>query len=240
MPLLRNAAPMELIDQLRHFSALDAIAVIYLVGAWGLLGYVIENPPKSRISTSVLVADYRREWMVHMITRKPRIFDATVLSTLREGTSFLASACLIAIGGGLAAISNAERLSGVARDLALDAPQIIWEVKILLALFFITNAFLRFIWSSRLFGYCGVVMASVSNDENDPKALPRAQKAGELNITAARAFNSGIRGIYFGLGALSWLLGPVGLLIGSTLVIAIMLRREFASSSRAILLRKEP
>lgn len=174
-----------------------------------------------------------------MITRKPRIFDATVLATLREGTSFLASACLIAIGGGLAAISNAERLSAVASDLALDAPKIIWEVKILLALFFITNAFLKFIWSNRLFGYCGVVMASVSNDEADPQALPRAHKAGELNITAARAFNAGIRGIYFALGALSWLLGPVGLLVGGSLVIFIMLRREFASMSRRILMREE-
>lgn len=236
---LRNAAPMELFDQLRYFSLLDGLAVIYLIAAWGILGYVIENPPKKRVSTSVLVADYRREWMVHMITRKPRIFDATVLATLREGTSFLASACLIAIGGGLAAISNAERLSGVARDLAIDAPKIIWEVKILLALFFITNAFLKFIWSNRLFGYCGVVMASVSNDEADPQALPRAHKAGELNITAARAFNAGIRGIYFALGALSWLLGPVGLLVGGSLVIFIMLRREFASTSRRILMREE-
>lgn len=230
---------MELLDQLRYFSLLDAAAVAYLIIAWGILGYIIENPPKSRVSTSVLVADYRREWMVHMITRKPRIFDATVLATLREGTSFLASACLIAIGGGLAAISNAERLSDVASDLALDAPKIIWEVKILLALFFITNAFLKFIWSNRLFGYCGVVMASVSNDEDDPKALPRAHKAGELNITAARAFNAGIRGIYFALGALSWLLGPVGLFIGGTLVIFVMLRREFASTSRRILMRDE-
>ncbi|MCA0044508.1 DUF599 domain-containing protein [Celeribacter litoreus] len=230
---------MDLLNELRYFALLDAIAVIYLIGAWMVLGYIIENPPKGRISTSVLVADYRREWMVHMITRKPRIFDATILSTLREGTSFLASACLIAIGGGLAAISNAERLSGVARDLALDTPTVIWEVKILVALFFVTNAFLRFIWSNRLFGYCGVVMASTSNEDTDPTALPRARKAGDLNITAARAFNAGLRGIYFALGALGWLFGPEGLLIATTLTVIILLRREFWSSSREILMRDE-
>ncbi|SFJ36430.1 Uncharacterized membrane protein [Celeribacter neptunius] len=230
---------MDLIDQLRYFTPLDVIAVIYLIAAWMVLGYIIETPPKSRISTSVLVAQYRRGWMVQMTTRKPRIFDATILSTLREGTSFLASACLIAIGGGMAAISNAERLSDVASELALDTPRVIWEVKILLALFFVTNAFLRFIWSNRLFGYCGVVMASTSNDEADPQALPRARKAGELNITAARAFNAGLRGIYFALGALGWLFGPGGLLVATTLTIVILLRREFWSSSRQILMRED-
>ncbi|WP_342714563.1 DUF599 domain-containing protein [Celeribacter neptunius] len=236
---MRNAALMDLIDQLRYFTPLDVIAVIYLIAAWMVLGYIIETPPKSRISTSVLVAQYRRGWMVQMTTRKPRIFDATILSTLREGTSFLASACLIAIGGGMAAISNAERLSDVASELALDTPRVIWEVKILLALFFVTNAFLRFIWSNRLFGYCGVVMASTSNDEADPQALPRARKAGELNITAARAFNAGLRGIYFALGALGWLFGPGGLLVATTLTIVILLRREFWSSSRQILMRED-
>ncbi|AJE45496.1 DUF599 domain-containing protein [Celeribacter indicus] len=230
---------MTIFAQFQFFTLLDLLAVVYLVLAWGVLGHVIENPPASRVSTSLLVAQYRRDWMVHMISRKPRIFDATVLATLREGTSFLASACLIAIGGGLAAMSNAERLRGVAADLSIQAPEIIWEVKILLPLFFVTNGFLKFIWSNRVFGYCGVVMASVSNDEDDPQALPRAQKAGELNITAAKAFNSGLRCIYFGLGALTWLLGPVGLLLGTTVAIYIMLRREFFSQTRSILMRED-
>lgn len=230
---------MELLDHLKFFTSLDALAVGYLLLAWFGIGYVIERPLGSRISTSVLVANYRKQWMIQMITRQPRIFDATILGTLREGTSFFASACLIAIGGGLAAISNAKKLSDVAQNLALDAPEIIWEVKILLALLFITSAFLKFIWSNRLFGYCGVVMASVPNDKNDPLALPRAQKAGDLNITAARAFNGGLRGIYFALGSLGWLLGPVGLLVSTTITLFILLRREFASTSREILLRDE-
>lgn len=230
---------MDLFDQLRYFTPLDVIAVIYLIGAWMAVGYVIENPPKKRVSTSKLVAQYRRDWMVQMVTRKPRIFDATILSTLREGTSFLASACLIAIGGGMAAVSNAERLSNVASDLSLDTPRVIWEVKIILALFFVTNAFLRFVWSNRLFGYCGVVMASVSNDSEDPKSLPRARKAGALNITAAKAFNAGLRGVYFALGALGWLFGPEGLLIATTLTIVILMRREFWSGSRGILMESE-
>ncbi len=230
---------MELLDQLRYFTQLDGLAVGFLFLSWIVLGYVIESPPKSRISTSVVMADYRRKWMVQMITREPRIFDASVLDTLRQGTAFFASACMIAIGGGLAAISNAERLRGVAQDLTLDVPQVIWEVKILLALVFITSAFLIFIWANRLFGYCGVVMASVPNKVDAPETLPRAKKAGELNIAAARAFNRGLRGIYFALGSLGWFLGPIGLLIATLMTVFILVRREFASASREVLLQDE-
>lgn len=230
---------MELLDQLRYFTPLDGFAVGLLLLSWIFLGHIIENPPKSRVSTSVIMADYRRKWMVQMITRQPRIFDASVLDTLRQGTAFFASACMIAIGGGLAAISNAERLRGVAQDLTIDVPEIVWEVKILLALIFITSAFLKFIWANRLFGYCGVVMASVPNEIDSPEALPRAKKSGELNIAAARAFNRGLRSIYFALGALGWFLGPVGLLIATLITVFILVRREFASASRAVLLQDE-
>ncbi len=185
------------------------------------------------------MADYRRMWMVQMITRQPRIFDAAVLDSLRQGTAFFGSACLIAIGGGLAVLANTERLRGVAQDLTLTAPAIIWEVKILLALILITNAFLKFIWSNRLFGYCGVVMASVPNEIEALETLPRARKAGELNIAAARAFNRGLRGVYFALGALGWLLGPVGLIVTTCVTVFILLRREFASASRLVLMEPE-
>ncbi len=127
----------------------------------------------------------------------------------------------------------------MAQDLTLDAPAIIWEVKILLALVLITNAFLKFIWSNRLFGYCGVIMASVPNEIDAPATLPRARKAGELNIAAARAFNRGLRGVYFALGALGWLLGPIGLIVTTAVTVFILLRREFASASRLVILQGE-
>ncbi|WP_417248418.1 DUF599 domain-containing protein [Celeribacter sp.] len=230
---------MRFFEQLQFFTILDAIAVMVLLLSWVGIGLVIEYPPKRYLSTSQLVAEYRRMWMVQMITREPRIFDASILDSLRQGTAFFGSACLIAIGGGLAALSNTERLRVVAEDLALDAPAIFWEVKILLALALITTAFLKFIWSNRLFGYCGVVMASVPNEIDAPEALPRAAKAAELNIAAARAFNRGLRGIYFALGSLGWFIGAEALLITTMITVFTLLRREFASGSRRVLMTDE-
>ena len=42
------------------------------------------------------------------------------------------------------------------------------------------------------------------------------------------------------LAALGWLLGPWGLLAGTVLATGILIRREFASHSRQVILRRAP
>ena len=225
-------------DRLQFFDLLDGIAVTAIVLTWLLIGWIIERPGARRPSVSVLMADYRRDWMKQFITRDPRVFDALTLNGLREGTSFFASACLIAIGGGLALIGNTERLLVLAEDLSLDdAPAVIWNAKVLLVLAFLVNALLKFIWSNRLFGYNAVVMASVPNDFSDA-AYARAAQAAEINIHAVRNFNRGLRSVYFALAALTWLLGAIPLMVGTALTVITLWRREFASHSRSVLLEK--
>lgn len=230
---------MNIVEPLQHFTLWDGLAVAYLLFAWVFIGWLIEHPPKSRPSTSLLMAQYRREWMVHMVTRQPRIFDVTLLSTLRDGTTFLGSACLIAIGGCLAAIANAERIRGVAAEIAFVAPVVVWDVKILLVLVFVTSAFMKFVWSNRLFGYCGVMMGAVPNEFDAPEINARVQKAAAINISAARAYNRGLRAVYFGLGSLGWLLGPIGLAVTCTITLLTLIRREFTSTSRETLLKPD-
>ena len=71
------------------------------------------------------------------------------------------------------------------------------QIKLAFAALFLVYAFLKFVWSSRLFGYCAVLMAAVPNDPNHPQAIPRAIMAGEINIRAALSFNRGLRAMYF-------------------------------------------
>lgn len=224
-------------DRITLFTPLDLSAVAMLLLAWVGIGWLIEHPRSKRPSVSMLMAEYRREWMRQMVTRQPRIFDAQTLSTLRQGTSFFASASMLAIGGVLAAIANAEQLVGIAQDLSLSRdPKFVWEVKLLVIMFFLTNAFLKFVWSHRLFGYCSVLMGAVPNEPTDPMALPRAAKAGEINITGARSYNQGLRSVYFALGATAWLLGSVPLIGAVVITFAVLWRREFASRSRSALI----
>ena len=218
-------------------TATDLVALALLLVAWFGTGRLIEKPPASRPSVSMLMRRYRRDWMVQFVHREPRIFDGNILSSLREGTSFYASACMIAIGGGLALIGNTDPLAGIARDLeATEVPSLVWKVKILLVLGFLANAFLKFVWSHRLFGYCAIMMAAVPNDPRAAEAETRARAAAEVNIHAARNSNIGLRAVYFALGAMCWMAGPWALMTGTALVTALTLRREFASGSRRAIL----
>ena len=226
------------LSQIAHlFDWLDLAALALLFVAWMSIGWMIQHPPKNRPSVSVLMADYRREWMRQMVTRQPRIFDAQTLSTLRQGTSFFASAAMLAIGAALAAIGNAEQLVGVAKDLSISTdPKFVFEAKLLVVLFFLTNAFLKFVWSHRLFGYCAVLMGAVPNEVDDPVSMPRAMKAAEINITGARSYNQGLRSIYFALASTVWMIGPIGLLIATCITFGVLWRRDFASRSREALM----
>lgn len=227
---------MNLPFSLGPLDAANLVALAILVVAWAGIGWMIEHPPRNRPSVTMLMEVYRREWMAQMVTRQPRIFDASIIESLRQGTAFFASTCMIAIGGGVAVIGNSDRVRGLTDDLTIIAGQVPIEVKIIVVLLLLANALLKFVWSNRLFGYCSILMAAVPNDPLDPQAYPRAEQAAEINITAARSFNRGLRAIYFALAALAWILGPWALMLGTATASLVMLRREFASESRRVML----
>lgn len=225
---------------LSALPTIDLTALGVLILAWLIAGWVSEHPPGARPSVSSLMEDYRRDWMKTFVTRQPRIFDATLIDSLRQGTAFFASACMIAIGGGIAVIGNAAAVQRLTDELPLSGTGPEVALKMLPVIGFLANALLKFVWAHRLFGYCSILMAAVPNDPEDPLAFHRAGQAAEINITAAKSFNRGLRSIYYALAALGWLLGPWGLLVGTTLATGILLRREFASLSRKVILQREP
>ena len=222
------------------FSLPDLLAVLILFVSWYAIGWLVENPPAGKPSVSVLMTRFRTAWMEYFVSRQPRIFDANILTTLREGTSFFASACMIATGGLLALIGNADHLRGLTEGIDFGQGTGLIQTKLLVTMFFVVNAFLKFVWAHRLFGYCAVTMAAVPNEPDDPVAMDRAMQAADLNITAARSFNAGLRSVYFALGSLGWLAGPLALILTALAVLFVTWRREFASSSRRVLLRSLP
>ncbi|MEM1303103.1 MAG: DUF599 domain-containing protein [Pseudomonadota bacterium] len=229
--------PLQLIASL---TTLDLMAFGFVMVSWLGSGWIIEHPPAARPSVSVLMKDYRRAWMIAFIDRQPRIFDAQILGTLRQGTTFFASTNVLAIGGALALIGNASQLNGLTAALPGEASTTALRVKLLAVVFFLAVGFLKFVWASRLFGYCAVVMASVPNDPEDGRARIWAAKAAEINIRAALNFNRGLRATYFALATLGWLLGPWALASAAILTFGVLWQREFASLSQTILAKDRP
>lgn len=231
---------MEAVDPFSLFSPADFLALLSLLGAYFGTSFVIDRENATRKSVATQMAFYRRRWMETFAGREARIFDAAILSSLRQGTSFFASACMIAIGGGAATLANPERLAGVAEGLALGAaPATVWELKLIVVLAFVANAFFKFVWSHRLFGYCAILMAAVPELDHAPEDIRRAEaaRAARVNVSAARSFNRGLRSVYFAMASLAWMAGPLGLFVGTLITTGVLLRREFASQSRDAILR---
>lgn len=229
---------MNVVEHVIQFDLVDLAALVTIALAWLFTGWITEHPPARWPSVSLLMHQYRHDWMVELVTRSQRIFDASVVDNLRQGTAFFASACMIAVGGGVALIGNANTVSGLTAAITPVTPAVPVEWKIILVVCILANALLKFAWANRLFGYCAILMAAVPNDPESPLALHRASQAAEINITAARSFNRGLQSIYYALAALGWLINGWGLIIGTGLAAGLILRREFASASRRVLLQR--
>ena len=102
-------------------------------------------------------------------------------------------------------------------------------------LILLVNAFLKFVWSHRLFGYCAVMMGAMPEGAEEAERKAAVERAARLQMSAGRSFNRGLRALYFAIAALAWFLGPLPLIVASLLTAAMLYRREFLSESRRTL-----
>lgn len=230
---------MRASDIVQLFSLLDLCALALLAVCFFGTGWIIEHPGKSRRSVTIIMAEVRHQWMRELAKRDQRIFDSQIVGNLRNSTSFFASTTMLAIGGVLAVAGNTETLGSVAGGLLAEPrPVEVYQIKLFLVALLLVTAFLRFVWSNRVFGYCSVVMAAVP-PPGDAMAFAVARQAAELNVRAAFNFNRGLRSIYFALAAVTWMVGPVPLIVATLAAAWTLWQREFASDPHRILTKKE-
>jgi uncharacterized membrane protein len=224
------------------FSPADALALALLLAVHVIVRWLVEHPPASRPSVSALMSAERRAAHREMALRDNRIPDTQAVASLRQGASFFASAALIALGGGAALLGQAERLRDVAGDLGAGTadPVVVWELKILVLLMILAMAFLKFLWAIRIYGYAMTLMMAVPQDGTTPRAQAIAARAAELGILADRSFARGLRGVYFTLAACGWFAGALPLALAALAVGAMLLRQEFASDTRDVLMARLP
>ena len=231
---------MDVAGLLALFTPLDRVAVGLLVVTWFGIGRIIEHPRGwHRPSVTVIMSELRREWMRQLARRENRIFDSQILGNLRQCSAFFASTSLLAVGSLLTVAGNADLVGAVTEGiLGEGGPVQETQIKLLSVAVILIEGFLRFVWSNRIFGYCSVAMAAVP-EAGHPEVEIVALQAAELNIRAAYNFNRGLRSLYFGLAALAWTIGPVPLLVATTVCVLNLLEREFASKPHRILTQRE-
>ncbi|QIK41597.1 DUF599 domain-containing protein [Pontivivens nitratireducens] len=221
---------------LNSFDLLDLVALALFWSCWLTTTFLIERDNAKRPSVHVLMKRHRYRWMEEMAARDVRIFDSAILASIQQSTAFFGSTTLLVIGGIVAILGKPETLLSAGEGLMPDWSSQTLQLELLMVLGIAFYAFLKFVWSNRLFSYCAVVMASMPNDGTVPEAGRIAIRAARLNSYAARSFNRGLRGIYYALTAMAWVLGAEALIVATVVTTAVLIRREFFSRSRKALI----
>jgi len=221
-------------------QVLDYVALGFFATVWLVYEFVSDHSFLKRKSLSRLMSEKRIEWMLVMADRDQRMVDTSIMAGLLQGTGFFASTSILAIGGCFALLGATDVVLQVFNDLpfSVETSRSLWEFKILgLAVLFVYT-FFKFGWAFRLFNYSSILIGAVPivQDADRQERHKKAKRAAEMNMIAGRHFTSGLRGMFLALGYLGWFLGPVAFILSTLLVIMVLVRRQYFSSSRAILL----
>jgi len=197
----------------------------------GFYSFIVDRSPLARRTLSSAMNAERRAWMQAVARRQVRIMDAQIIAGLQNGIAFFASTALLGIGAAFTILTAIEAIMSAIGDVPVlaTASRGEWELIALGLLVIYAYAFFKFGWAYRLTNYSAVLLGAAA-ERDDPGAAERAcAKAAEMNVVAGRQFNRGMRTLFFSIGYLAGIAGPL-VQIGVTLVIvALLAYRQFAS-----------
>lgn len=211
---------------------LDRLALGWFIAAWLGYGPVVHALPWSQ-SIASCMKGVRRAWMHSMLGRDNRITDASLLGSSMHSATFFASTTMVALAAMLGMLGHFEQTYIAIEELTFTAKtsRAAVELKILLLAVVFAHSFIKLTWALRQLNYC---IALVGAAPLKPDALQRedvADRASRVLTLAVSSSNAGIRGYYFALAALAWMLGPVAFLLTTTGMVVMLTWRQIGSAT---------
>ena len=213
-------------------TSLDRAALGWFLLAWLGYGQLIHHLRSPRSITARL-RGIRRAWMHTMLGRDNRITDASLIGHVVHSATFFASTTMVATAALLSVLANFDHSFVALMDLAFTAKtsRALAEAKLLLLVLVFAHTFLKLTWAIRQLNY-SVALIGAAPIKPDP--VQRDAIAGHiaavLSLTVS-SFNAGIRGYYFALAVLAWLLGPGTFALATSGIVAMLLWRQFGSET---------
>ena len=213
----------------------DILALIWFLAAWRIYAWVTDNSPWRKYTLSYAMHEERRRWMLAMSRRTVRILDGNIIAGLQHSTSFFASTSLLAIGAGFGLMTAADTLLSAleASTLHIQIERSAFFMKVVVLMLLYAYAFFKFGWAYRLFNYCAVMIAATP-EAHEPQHEAKALAAAEMNISASKQFNFGLRSFFMAIPIMVWLLGAIPFFIATTLVLGALFHRQFLSAPRRV------
>ena len=221
-----------------QLSAIDYASVAGFIAIWAGYTYFAEH---SRVAQGNLIngmSARRREWILAMFTRENRMVDIQIVNALLRSGRFFASTAILIIAGLLAVLGATEKAIAFVMDLpfTVSTSRQVWEAKVLFMILVFIYAFFKFVWSSRQYNYCSILIGAARPASDLPDDLEAAVRPiATLASLAAKHANRGIRAYYFGLAALGWFVHPWVFLGAAVWVVLVLYRREFRSRTMRLI-----
>lgn len=223
-------------------SPADLTALGFFLAVWGAYALALKGTLFGRVSLTAAMNAQRQAWMQVMAQRDLRMIDTGIMLGLQQGTAFFASSSLLALGACFALFGASDQVLAVLGDLTPGATPLrqLFEIKVIGLILLLAHAFFKFGWSYRLFNYCSILVGAVPvlRDEADHagETARAVRRAAQMNILAGKHFNAGLRAIFFSIGYLGWFVGPLVFILSTTLLLAVLIRRQFFSAARRAVL----
>jgi uncharacterized membrane protein len=217
-----------------QFTPADYLALLLFACTW--VGYERLQRALVRKHDGInhVLLIVRRAWMREAGKRDNRITDAALIGHIVHSTSFFASTTLLVIAALFGALGNSDRIHAALDPLVpiTDAPAAV-AFKFGLLILVAVHALFRFTWALRQLNYL-IALVGAMPQEGDKTV---GDAAAEVLTHALGAFNSGMRGYYFGLAVVGWFAGALWFAIATLCVLAVLLLRQLGSPTARALRR---
>lgn len=223
-------------------SPLHIFSFFWFLSCW--LGYSLfaRKQAKKRNSLSSVLYRYRKEWVLKLSKSGMSEVDSDLLGSLERQVSFMASTSLLIIASLVTVLSAASEdfMDMSSLQFVDDVSLEIVQMKLLLMIFIFVYGFFTFSWALRQYGFSFILFGSSfntvryykDNEKYQAQAVPRDFKAvAKVLDRAAHSYNYGIRAYYFAMAALAWFINDWFFMAACAVVILVLFRREFMSSS---------
>lgn len=213
-------------------TVLDRVALVWFLFAWLGYGRLIHGM-RSAPSITTRMGEMRWLWMHAMLGRDSRIVDASLMGNTMHSATFFASTSMIALAALLGLLGRFDQTFAALQDLEFTAKtsRMLLEGKLLLLILVFAQCFLKLTWALRQMNYCLAMIGAAPQRPARGMRDDIAVHTGRLLSLAISSFNAGIRGYYFALAALAWILGPLALFTVTTGIVAMLLWRQFGSAT---------
>lgn len=223
---------------------LDVVALTWFVLLIGGYGWLARRPSLTARSIVGAVQSHRVAWMQNMAVRDNRVLDGMLLGHLSHGNAFFASTSAIAVGGLAAMLGSGEKVQMMLERLPLvrRVPAELYEAKVIFMMAVFIYAFFKFAWAFRLSHYVAIMIGSTPllTSDTRPECERHATRTARLVGIAAEHANGGIRAFYYAIAGIGWFFHPLLFMAATTWVLVILVRRDFFSRSRRILMGQWP